>query len=740
MKAGGINSLVVPALVLLLPLALSLWFRRKALAAPVEARPAVWFWSFRFLRYLTLGTIALWWIATDLAGLKAVARLYWLEYTPEWIPASQAIFLFCFWILPIVALVSCQALFQPVYAQIREVHWTRSELARQAALALGVSLVPVLFAISGVLELTSGGSFADFALSYVLAVFSGIVSARALRKHLQLTPAALTTGDLRDRAFSLAGLLGVKLQQIYLLPPGKSRLANAFARSGNSILLTEILLTNLNKREVDAVIGHELSHLQKDHPRLLGFALMGGLAMVMTPYFLLAPGPAWQPLFDVLFIVVPLSSFYFVSRRFEYAADAGSLRLTGDPAAMITGLVKLHHLNLMPLEWSKWSEKAMTHPSTVRRARAIGRAAEMSLDRVNQLLAAPYLPAPNAVEEHYLAPPSSLTPKVFSSEFKRQASLRALLALAGLAILLPSLTLRALSELPWPDQGWQAFALGLVLCLVAAMVFANRVPFLGYRGLCRRLRAKLAAEGVPVDRSDALLVGLAPGNVPRIFESNYSWDVGCLLLTPDRLCYWGEETRFALRRDQIVSLEPGPGMPGWVHTRFLYIRWRAAAGQPEITFNIRPIGVSSLPSMRRAFGSLQQRISSWHAGSHVSESVAEGRDSLPLPPAGEVTSTPLSAARDPRQIPAIIMFTALASGAVARWLKLPIEWVAPMVLARDTGGDTGVSGWYAILISAVMVVFRFGPVWFVREPAPKSVPAVPPPPIPAGKPGPSDAR
>jgi hypothetical protein len=120
--------------------------------------------------------------------------------------------------------------------------------------------------------------------------------------------------------------------------------------------------------------------------------------------------------------------------------------------------------------------------------------------------------------------------------------------------------------------------------------------------------------------------------------------------------------------------------------------------------------------------------------------VAEDRDSLPLPPAGEVTSTPLGAARDPRQIPAIIMFTAFASGTVARWLKLPIEWVAPMVLARDTGGDAGVSGWYAILISAVMVVFRFGPVWLLREPAPKSAPAVPPPPIPAGKPGPSDAR
>jgi heat shock protein HtpX len=740
LKAGGINSLVASALVLLLPLALTLWFRRRALAAPVAARPAVWFWSFRFLRYLTLGTIALWWVSTDLIGLKAVARLLWLEYTPAWIPASQAIFLFCFWIPPMVAIVSCQALFQPVYAQIREVDWTRSELALQAALGLGVSLLPVLFAVAGVLELTGGGGLADFALSYLLAVLSAIGSAHALRKHLELTPSALTTGDLRDRAFSLAGRLGVKLEQIYLLPPGKSRLANAFARSGNSILLTEILLTNLNKREVDAVIGHELSHLKKDHPRLLGFALLGGLAMVMTPYFFLAPGPNWQPVFDVLFIVVPLASFYFVSRRFEYAADSGSLQLTGDPAAMITGLVKLHHLNLMPLEWSKWSEKALTHPSTVRRARAIGRAAEMSPDRVDQLLAAPNLAAPDGAEEHYLAPPGSLRPKVFSSEFKRQASLGALLGFAALAFLLPSLVLRALGQLPWPERGWQAFALGLLLCLAATLVFANRVPFLGYRGLCRRLRAKLAAEGVPVDRSDALLVGLAPGNRPRIFESNYSWDVGCLLLAADRLCYWGEETRFALRRDQIVSLEPGPGMPGWVPTQFLYIRWRPAAGQREITFNIRPLAASSLGSMRLAFGSLRQRMSSWHSASPDSEAAGEDARSLPLPPAGEVTSSPVSAARDPRQILAILLFTALASGIAARWLKLPMEWVDRIVLPRDPGGEAAVSGWYAILISALLVLVRFGPVWFRREPEPKPAPAIAPPPVPSGKPGPSDAR
>ena len=384
----------------------------------------------------------------------------------------------------------------------------------------------------------------------------------------------------------------------------------------------------------------------------------------------------------------------------------------------------------------------MTHPSTVRRARAIGRAAEMSEERVNELLAAPCLSASGSCEEHYLVPRSVTNPKAFSSEFKRQGAARAFLAFAALAILLPSALLRGMSELPWPVQGWQAFAMALVLCLTATLLFVNRAPFFAYDGLCRRLSEKLAAEKVPVNHADALLVGLAPGSAPRIFEWNYSWDVGCLRLTSDRLSYYGEETRFALTREQIISVAAGRGMPDWFPTQFLYVRWRAAAGQPELTFNLRPIKVKSTFRMRRAFRDLEQRISRWHA-CRVTTDRATGPDaaaSLPLPTTGQVTSTSLSAARDPRQILSLLMFTALLSGSMAVLLKLPIEWVAPMYFVQDPGSYSGISGWYAILISLLMVFFRFGPTWFFRQPEPSPASPFPPPPMPARKPDPSDVR
>src|SRR4029077_5667388 len=123
-----------------------------------------------------------------------------------------------------------------------------------------------------------------------------------------------------------------------------------------------------------------------DHPRLLGFALMGGFAAVAVPYFAYPWPPLWKPLFDVLFVVIPLLTYYFIARRFEFVADATSVRTTGDPEAMITGLVKLHRLNLLPLQWGKWNEKLLTHPSTVRRAEAIARVAQIPNSYVAQLL------------------------------------------------------------------------------------------------------------------------------------------------------------------------------------------------------------------------------------------------------------------------------------------------------------------------------------------------------------------
>ncbi len=138
--------------------------------------------------------------------------------------------------------------------------------------------------------------------------------------------------------------------------------------SGNNIFLTDYLLKNLSKREVDAVIGHEVTHLQKKHIRMrliVLFVCVG--AMLGAGIWLGSRVPERFPSGPVFYALMLLTIF-LVSRRNEFAADAGAAKLTGDPEAMITGLAKLSRLNTMPMQWGRIEEKTLTHPSMLRSA------------------------------------------------------------------------------------------------------------------------------------------------------------------------------------------------------------------------------------------------------------------------------------------------------------------------------------------------------------------------------------
>src|ERR1700738_4724098 len=109
-----------------------------------------------------------------------------------------------------------------------------------------------------------------------------------------MQPHALTTGPLRDRAFTMAAQLGVKLQQVYLIPSGKGQMANAFASAADNISFTDFLLQRMSQREVDYVMAHELTHLKLKHPSQLGLARVGGFFIgygILTAAMAILPGP-----------------------------------------------------------------------------------------------------------------------------------------------------------------------------------------------------------------------------------------------------------------------------------------------------------------------------------------------------------------------------------------------------------------------------------------------------------------
>ena len=83
---------------------------------------------------------------------------------------------------------------------------------------------------------------------------------------------------------------------------------------------------------------------------------------------------------------MPILTFHFLLRRFEYAADAAGVELTRDPETAIHALVNLHRITEAPMHCDKLTELFMTHPALTRRARAIGEEGGISPDRTREAI------------------------------------------------------------------------------------------------------------------------------------------------------------------------------------------------------------------------------------------------------------------------------------------------------------------------------------------------------------------
>ena len=415
-RAYAFRLAAILGFLLLIPVALTFWFRRRASTAPEEARPVVSFAYRRFLtRLLLLGSL-IWWAALDL--LKAnefvafILPIHWNR------TSNMATVLpwFLLWIPPAVVYFTCLALSSPMH-RLRGTNFTQGEILNRAFWSVARLVVPVPLIVLG---LTESSSNERVGLPLVIAGFASIliINAKFLRVH-GMEFYAFTSGELRDRAFAIAENAKIKLNQLYVFPMSAMRIANAFAHSAKNVFLTDYLVHNLSKSEVDAVIGHEIAHIQKKHI---------GLRIAVTVFLLASIGSATGLLDSVvprnfptgpILYAILLLIIFFISRRNEFAADAGSAQLTGSPEAMMTALARISRLNTMPLQWSKFDEKLLTHPSTLRRIKRLASDAGISESRTAELLAQSLLPP----HKTYSIPPTALPAgKIFSTRYQDPAS------------------------------------------------------------------------------------------------------------------------------------------------------------------------------------------------------------------------------------------------------------------------------------------------------------------------------
>lgn len=162
--------------------------------------------------------------------------------------------------------------------------------------------------------------------------------------------------ELYARLEKLCDRAGIPTPPLYVVP---SEAPNAFAtgRDPNhaAIALTEGIINLLPDDELDSVIAHELTHVRNRDT--LTQAVAGTLAGSLT-YLgrILTLGALYFPVtrggrrgnnpIAILFLLViaPLTAGLIqmaISRTREYAADAGSAEITGNPLALVRALEKL---------------------------------------------------------------------------------------------------------------------------------------------------------------------------------------------------------------------------------------------------------------------------------------------------------------------------------------------------------------------------------------------------------------
>jgi Zn-dependent protease with chaperone function len=335
----------------------------------------------RWIQIILLATVAAWWAFWDLdTGAAFISRvtlrLDWLDPT-----LAKA---FLFWGLPMGGVALAQLICYSLDRVFLKRRWTSLDLLRLTLWRTVSPTAAILFLATGF------NAFYERRLVgivwLVIAAIVAMFGMLRLRSAEGMKLQEVKGGEVYKRAFVLAKMTETPLKGVYVVPAGRGHLTNAYGAS-HAIAVTDNYGKFLTSAQLDFVIGHELGHAKAKHGRkklLITATIIAGIALasfVMSPSLF-----PFRPFLDVSVVFVPILTFYFLSRRFEYAADAAGVELTRDPETAIHALVNLHRITESPMQCDKLTEIFMTHPDLTRRARAIGEKGGISPDRTREAI------------------------------------------------------------------------------------------------------------------------------------------------------------------------------------------------------------------------------------------------------------------------------------------------------------------------------------------------------------------
>jgi Zn-dependent protease with chaperone function len=374
-----VKPLWIQAVLLLLPILLTLCFRWAALQREETEQKRVWAVNRRWGRFILIGTVIGWWVTWGSGGRSALIS----AVASKWPNASPDETLL-FWVPPTVSLGLYLFLCNTVDQRILRLKWTLTDALRRAWWKLVSFVIPLLLVAAGFDALME-----KKVRGIVWLMIAGLISKVGtvfLRWAEGLKFNALRTGELRNRALTLASRMGITLGKVFIVPAGKGHLTNAYGMS-NAIALTDNLGKYLTKFQMEFVIAHELAHVKLKHGRkllLLIITIYSGIALLL--FNLPRRIVPFHPFIQTIAMLGPLLAFYYCSRRFEFSADGEAVAFTGHPETGVRALLGLYEAGDLAVATDRFTQLFMTHPSFLQRVRAIATKGRLPIDRLPEIM------------------------------------------------------------------------------------------------------------------------------------------------------------------------------------------------------------------------------------------------------------------------------------------------------------------------------------------------------------------
>jgi hypothetical protein len=257
---------------------------------------------------------------------------------------------------------------------------------------------------------------------------------------------------------------------------------------------------------------------------------------------------------------------------------------------------------------------------------------------------------------------------------------------------------------------WLYWLIGAAATMGLLLLAEERMGARNYPQLGRQLTERLTSENILPARAERHFVQFGPDPYPSVYEGFTNWDIGLLILTGDRLCYVGEQARFALTRAQIIEARMGPGHPSWQARPLFYITWRDPVLGINQTFYLRAGNAATCHGISRETVALAERVRVWRQEQDQPAELPAALAVLTTPERRAVTGSPAGRSLTPKSVLSLLRLYAFLALGVSLLAGLSLRVFSPLTLSLSPG-----EGWYVLAVSALTVIFQIIPTVRYRQ-------------------------